>query len=136
MRYTLHAKTPDVATYIDIRLAAGLSRKSEAAARIGLQHGLYSVMAYHGNEPIGIGRIIGDGGCFFQIVDIAVRPEHQKRGVGDLIMGGLMDWLREHAPVTAYISLMADHGTPDFYARYGFEMSLPPKKAGMFLRVA
>jgi hypothetical protein len=31
---------------------------------------------------------------------------------------------------------MADHGTPKFYERYGFEASLPPKKSGMALRIA
>ncbi|MFT4099757.1 MAG: GNAT family N-acetyltransferase [Burkholderiaceae bacterium] len=136
MTYELRHEVPAVDTYIDIRLAAGLSRKSPQAASIGLGNGLFSVVVYHAGQPVGIGRIVGDGGCFFEIVDIAVRPAHQKKGLGDMIMKALVNWLHANAPSTAYVSLMADHGTPKFYERYGFEASLPPKKAGMFLRIA
>lgn len=136
MPYELRYETASVHDYIAIRLAAGLSRKSPEAATIGLRNGLFSVVVYSDAEPVGIGRIVGDGGCFFEIVDIAVRPEHQKKGLGDMIMKALMKWIREHAPPTAYVSLMADHGTPAFYARYGFENSVLPKKSGMSLRIA
>jgi len=135
MSYELRNEVPSVENYIEIRLAAGLSRKSPEAATVGLRNGLFSVVVYSANHPVGIGRVIGDGGCFFEIVDIAVRPEHQKKGLGDMIMKALMAWVRANAPSTAYVSLMADHGTPKFYERYGFEPSLPPKKSGMALRI-
>ena len=41
---------------------------------------------YWKDERIGIGRVVGDGGCFFEITDMAVLPAHQGRGVGRLIM--------------------------------------------------
>ncbi|MEK2605375.1 GNAT family N-acetyltransferase [Burkholderia arboris] len=135
MGYVIHQEVPSVSTYIETRLAAGLSRKSGQAATLGLKNGLFSVVAYWGSAPVGIGRVIGDGGCFFEIVDIAVLPAHQKKGVGDLIMRALMRYIHENAPPTAYVSLMADHGTPKFYERYGFQPSVPPEKAGMFLRI-
>jgi hypothetical protein len=50
-------------------------------------------------------------------------------------MQSLMKFAQAHALPTAYVSLMADHGTPKFYERYGFEASLPPQKAGMALRI-
>lgn len=135
MNYILKREIPTVSDYIDIRLAAGLSRKSEEAARIGLANGLFGVVVYCAGKPIGIGRVIGDGGCFFEVTDIAVLPEHQKKGVGDMIMRAIMEFLREKAPKTAYVSLMADHGTPHFYERYGFEFAQMPKSSGMFLRI-
>lgn len=135
MPYQLKEEVPCVADYIQIRLAAGLSRKSVEAATIGLKHGLFSVIVYADATPVGIGRVIGDGGCFFEIVDIAVLPAHQKQGLGHLIMQRLMRYINETALPTAYVSLMADHGTPAFYQRYGFEASLPPTKAGMSLRI-
>uniref|UniRef100_UPI001653EF66 GNAT family N-acetyltransferase n=2 Tax=Pseudomonadota TaxID=1224 RepID=UPI001653EF66 len=97
MEYIIHQEVPSVSTYIEIRLAAGLSRKSEQAATIGLKNGLFSVVAYRDSVPVGIGRVIGDGGCFFEIVDIAVLPAHQKKGVGDLIMRALMNYIHENA---------------------------------------
>ena len=135
MSYHVKSEIPDVRTYIDIRLAAGLSRKSEEAAAVGLKNSLFGVVVYSSETPIGIGRVIGDGGCFFEVVDIAVLPEHQKKGVGDSIMSSLMNYIHENAPSTAYVSLMADHHTPHFYERYGFKISEMPKSAGMFLRI-
>jgi GNAT superfamily N-acetyltransferase len=135
MSYTLKHEVPSVADYINIRLAAGLSRKSEEAARIGLAHSLFAVVVFFGIEPIGIGRVIGDSGCFFEVTDIAVLPAHQKKGVGDMIMRAIMDFLHTKAPKTAYVSLMADHGTPHFYKRYGFNFAEMPKSSGMYLRI-
>jgi len=135
MSYKLAYDVPSVDDYIEIRLAAGLSRKSAKAAKIGLSNTLCAVTIYHESRPVGIGRVIGDAGCFFEIVDIAVKPEHQKKGLGDMIMEGLMAYIHENAPDTAYVSLMADHGTPDFYKRFGFQPSLPPEKSGMSLRI-
>jgi len=135
MDYYLREEVPDATTYIEIRLAAGLSRKSIEAATIGLKNGLFSVIVYAEATPVGIGRVVGDGGCFFEVVDIAVLPDHQKKGLGRMIMERLMAFIHDTAPATAYVSLMADHGTPEFYKRYGFEVSMPPQKAGMFLRI-
>jgi len=134
--YIIQEEIPSVETYRQIRTRAGLSDKSVKAAGIGLKNGLYSIVVYHQDSPIGIGRVIGDGGCFFVITDIAVIPQHQKKGVGDRIMRALMNYIQRHAPPSAYISLIASHGTPAFYARYGFEPALPPERAGMFLRIA
>jgi len=135
VEYEVRREIPDTETYISIRLAAGLSRKSPEAAATGLRNSLFGVVAYSDGTPVGIGRVIGDGGCFFQIVDIAVLPEYQKQGIGRAIMEKLMEYIRREAPPTAYVSLMADHGTPDFYEKFGFEKATLPKKSGMFLRI-
>lgn len=38
-----------------------------------------------------MGRIIGDGGTAFQIVDVCVHPAHQGRGLGKRIMAALTE---------------------------------------------
>lgn len=134
-QYNVRSQIPDVDTYIHVRLQAGLSEKTVEAATKGLANSLFGVTAYVGDEPVGIGRVIGDGGCFFEIVDIAVVPEHQGQGLGRRIMEALMVWVHEHAPKSAYVSLMADHGTPAFYQKFGFKLAELPKSAGMFLRI-
>jgi ribosomal protein S18 acetylase RimI-like enzyme len=133
--YELKAQPPTVDDYLRIRSAAGLSRKSEAAATIGLKNSLFAVVVFHHGEAVGMGRVIGDGGCFFQIVDIAVLPAHQKRGLGGRIMAALVTYIHEHAPSSAYVSLMADHGTPAFYEKFGFTRAEAPRAAGMYLRI-
>ncbi|MEX1033588.1 MAG: GNAT family N-acetyltransferase [Cellvibrionaceae bacterium] len=136
MSYILREEIPSVDDYIRIRVAAGLSPKSKQAASIGLPNSIHGVVVYHGAAPIGIGRIIGDGGCFFEITDIAVLPEYQKQGVGAMIMRALVAYLKTHAPSTAYVSLMADHGTPRFYEKFGFILSQMPDSSGMYMRIA
>ncbi|MFF2528387.1 GNAT family N-acetyltransferase [Brevibacillus sp. NPDC058079] len=73
-----------------------------------MKNTVYAVTLFHEGIAIEMGRIIGDGGCFYQIVDIAVVPEHQKKGLGKVIMQHLMDYLDKNAPKTAYVSLIAD----------------------------
>lgn len=133
--YQLKDETPSVEYYINIRMAAGLSRKSEKAAELALPNSLYAVTVFFEDTPIGIGRIIGDGGCFFEVTDMAVLPEHQGKGVGRMIMEALVNWLHKNAPETAFVSLFADHGTPEFYSKFGFTLAELPKSSGMFLRI-
>lgn len=133
--YEMRLQTPSVEDYIRIRVEAGLSRKTEEAATIGLRNSLFAVTVVFRGEPVGIGRVIGDGGCFFEVVDIAVLPHHHKKGVGRLIMEALMAYIYENAPESAYVSLMADHGTPAFYEKFGFTKAELPNAAGMYLRL-
>ena len=78
-------------------------------------------------------QIVGDGGCFHFVVDIAVLPELQGRGLGKRIMGALDAWLRANAEPTAHVSLFADGQAKHLYAQYGFAES--SHSVGMFYRV-
>jgi len=69
-------------------------------------------------------RAIGDG-LFYQIVDIAVEPDHQGRGIGKTIVSSLVDELRRIAPAEAYTSLIADGEAESLYAQYGFTPTAP-----------
>ena len=117
-----------------LRVAAGLSPKTKEAADRGLPNSLFSVCVRAGNELIGLGRIIGDGGCNFEVVDIAVHPDFQRQGLGRKIMESLMAYLRENAPSSAYVSLIADEGAPELYRQFGFEFTAPAS-VGMALRL-
>ena len=127
-------QVPGAREFVALRAAAGLSVNTIAAAEAGLRGSWYSVCVRVGAELIGMGRIIGDGGCFFQIVDIAVRPDYQGQGIGYGIMERLMKRLREDAPESAYVSLIADGGASRLYSKFGFEFTAPAS-AGMALRL-
>jgi hypothetical protein len=71
--YTARHETPSIETYRHLRAAAGMSPKTIDAAMRGLPQTLFAVQILFGKEPVGMGRVIGDGGCFYQVVDIAVR---------------------------------------------------------------
>jgi GNAT superfamily N-acetyltransferase len=67
-----------------------------------------------------MGRLIGDGGWYFHVVDMAVLPDHQRRGLGHRVLTRLLDLIRQHAPPGAYVSLMADPPGRALYAGHGF----------------
>ena len=121
---------PGIDDYRRLRSATGLSPKSAEAAARGLANTLYGVSVIHGDHIVGMGRIIGDGGCFFVVVDIAVQPEFQKRGLGKRIMDALDAWLRANAPVSSSVSLFADGEAKHLYAKYGF-VEAGPVSVGM-----
>ena len=56
------------------------------------------------------------------VVDMAVLPAHQRRGLGDRILGTLLARIRQTAPPGAYVSLLADPPGRRLYARHGFEV--------------
>lgn len=124
---------PGVADYMRMRALAGLSPKSEAASQRGLARTSHGVSLLRGGEVVGMGRIVGDDGCFYFVVDIAVDPGLQGRGLGKRIMAALDAWLRANAPATAHVSLFADGEAKRLYAKYGFAQS--EHSVGMFYRV-
>ncbi len=132
MQYRLVSEAPDVKNYRRLRVAAGLSEKTEEAASAGLINTYHGVSILLEDEIVGMGRIIGDGGCFFQVVDIAVVPEHQGKGLGKQIMAALMDYLKLNAPESAHVTLLADGEAHKLYSKFGFELSAPESQ-GMLL---
>ena len=132
--YTLIADVPGEAEYRALRLAAGLSPKTEAAARTGLPNSLFAVCVRCDSELVGMGRVVGDGGCNYEIVDVAVHPDHQRRGLGYKVMAALMDYIHANAPPSAYVSLIADDWAPALYRKFGFEFTAP-KSVGIALKI-
>ena len=131
--YTIRLAIPAIATYQLLRVAAGMSAKSTEAAAKGLPNSLFAVQVLLGDEVVGMGRIIGDGGCFFQVTDIAVLPAHQGKGLGKRIMGEIMQFIETDVPQSAYVSLIADGQAQELYAQFGFRHTAPAS-VGMALK--
>lgn len=130
--YRLIEQVVGAADCCRLRQISGMSPRDEEAARIGLPNSFYGVHITFNGDVVGMGRIIGDGACCFQLCDIAVDPAHQGRGVGKRIVDALMGHLRTHAPAGAYVSLIADGDARFLYARFGF-VPTAPASIGMSL---
>lgn len=122
---------PSIEDYRRLREASGLSGKSEAAARKGLPNSCFAVTIYEDGYAIGMGRVIGDGGTAFQIIDIAVDKKWQKQGHGRTIMTHIMDYITSVAEPSAYVSLIADYPADKLYEKFGF-IPTEPYSAGMY----
>ncbi|GHB79008.1 N-acetyltransferase [Streptomyces umbrinus] len=130
--YELSAGVPSVEVFRRLRTEAGLSDKAPEAVALALPNTWHGVVLRHEGEPIGMGRIIGDGGTAFQIVDICVHPAHQGRGLGTRIMAALTAELERRAPATAYVSLIADGPARLLYERFGFADTATHDSIGMY----
>ena len=137
--YTVIHATPSTENYISLRASTGLTSKTLQAATIGLANTLFAVQIAQSSSPdtlVGMGRMIGDGGCFFQIVDIAVLPAHQGKGLGKMIMKELKDWMNTNVPESGTVLLFADGRANELYKQFGFveTSGLTPPSVGMACR--
>ncbi|MEL6189835.1 MAG: GNAT family N-acetyltransferase [Myxococcota bacterium] len=123
MTYEVIAALPSIDDYCRLREVSGLSPRARAAAERGLPRSLFSVVIRSGPHTVGMGRVVGDGGCNFEVVDIAVDPDHQGRGLGRMLMDRIAEYLREEVPDSGFVSLLADGESHHLYAKYGFEFT-------------
>ena len=125
--YELQPQGPTPTDYVRVRQEAGLTPRSLEQAQQALPGSWAAchVVAEADGATVGMGRLIGDGGWYFHVIDMAVMPDHQRRGIGDAILGWLLARLEQAAPPGAYISLLADEPGRRLYERHGFEPTAP-----------
>lgn len=131
--------TPQV--YHDLRKLAGMTPPPMEPVPKSLANSFACFVAYErqhmlddttpgpGQTAVAMGRLVGDGALFLILVDVAVHPDHQRRGIGKRIMQSLIAHIDEHAP-DAYVSLVADTPAQKLYPLYGFKDVKP--SLGMF----
>ncbi|CAH5480868.1 MULTISPECIES: GNAT family N-acetyltransferase [Enterobacterales] len=129
-KYDLVDAVPPAEDFCRLRIISGLTPRSPEAAKHALPRTFHGVYIEYSGLIVGMGRIVGDGALNFEIVEVAVDPEHQGKGLGRKIMEALMSWLGQHAPAGAYITLIAD--VPELYEKFGFK-SVRPESEGMAL---
>ncbi|KFU75847.1 Acetyltransferase (GNAT) domain-containing protein [Amycolatopsis lurida] len=124
--YRLEAGSPSVDDYLRLRREAGLSEPAREQAVRGVDGAWASVKVIHRptGEIVGMGRVISDGGWYFHIVDMAVLPAHQRRGIGDAVLDALLAEIDAAAP-GAYVNLLGDPPGWRLYQRHGFVETAP-----------
>ena len=134
--YSLVMTPPPLSDYLRLRADAGLSPKTEqqGAAALSGAWAACHVVHQETRAVVGMGRLLGDGGWYFHVIDMAVLPEHQRRGLGDEILRALLNRIRAAAPPGAYVNLLADPPGRRLYQRHGFTETAP-HSVGMALRL-
>lgn len=113
----------------DICGSVGWSRREPMLITRALQNSLAVVSAWDGKLLIGFARATGDKVFNATIWDVVVRPSHQRRGIGLMVMHELLKELDTYD--IPLVTLYADPGTDGFYRRFGF-MADPSGVRGMF----
>ncbi len=111
---------PTVAEYVRLRQECGLTPKTPAQAAPAVANSWAWVHVRVDGQTVAMGRVIGDGGWYFHIADMATSPQHQRKGIGAIVLQALLDKIHDAAPETPWVTLFADEPGVTLYRRAGF----------------
>lgn len=122
-RFRLVHRLPTSDVYLRLRAAVGFSPRSQAAAEPALANTIHSVLAetQDGTDILGMARLIGDRGVYFEISDVIVLPEVQRQGIGRALVEDLLTWMRDNAPATAALRVLTTADNVGFYRSRGLQ---------------
>lgn len=128
---TLVKNRLDVDTYLSLRDSVKWKKLSRTQAQKALEHSLFTVCAYDGTKPAGMGRIVGDGAVICYIQDLLVHPNYQGMGIGKRILQELKNYvisIKEDG-TEMMLDLMCAKDRELFYIKHGF-IERPTEKLG------
>ena len=113
--------TPEL--FLKLYASVGWEPPCIEQARTALEHTVATFVAYDNHLPVGMVRLIGDGGMSFYLKDFAVIPGYQCKGVGTLLMNAVEAFIHcTIAPGWAVsLELISTKEAVSFYLGKGFE---------------
>ena len=103
MEIRINTLTPEL--FLELYESVGWEPPCIEQVRIALQNTIATFTCYEADRPVGMVRVIGDGGMSFYIKDFAVIPSHQSNGVGSKLMAALEHFVKECKPADWAVSL-------------------------------
>ena len=121
MEIRINTLTPEL--FLDLYKSVGWEPPCIEQVRTALKNTLATFTCYDGNCPVGMVRLIGDGGMSFYIKDFAVIPSHQGNGAGKCLMAALECYVKRSKNMNWAVSLelISSKESVDFYKKFGFE---------------
>lgn len=119
-----YRNTISVEDYNRIREAVGWKALDKKQAETGLKNSAFVTVAWDDGKPVGMARIVGDGGYMYLIADVMIYPEYQGKGIGRKLMENANAWLDNLGKdgLSIMVNLMATTGNEAFYQRLGYEV--------------
>ena len=110
-------------TYYTLRKSVEWNNWSKEQAEIALKNSYYTVTVFDNTVAIGMGRVVGDG-IYFMIMDIVVKPEYQRMGIGSTIIHMLLEHIEKNMCVGSRVSvqLISEPDKEQFYIKQGFKL--------------
>ena len=121
MEIKINTLTPEL--FLDLYQSVGWEPPYMEQVKTALENTMATFTCYDDSTPVGMVRLIGDGGMSFYIKDFAVVPSYQGKGVGKNLMEALEQYVKECKPLDWAVSLelISTKEAVDFYKKYGFE---------------
>lgn len=91
--------------------------------RLAMQHTLFRISVWDGEQIVAMARMIGDMGLDYYIKDVVVRPEYQHKGIGRLLIKELLKFISNNGVkgTDIFVELCAAPDKIPFYNKFGFE---------------
>ncbi|MBJ7603104.1 MAG: GNAT family N-acetyltransferase [Candidatus Dormibacteraeota bacterium] len=121
--YLISFASPTPEEYLALRQAAGLATKTSEATELGLRGSWFGVTARKGGQAVGMGRLVGDGGLYFLLCDLAVHPDHRGQSLGKRILAALTEHLEQNALASAFAVAVTNQTGEQLYREFGFELT-------------
>ena len=121
MTVQINELSPDL--YLCLYRSVGWDAPGLDQIEKALEGSLATFCACDGDMPVGMARLMGDGGMSFYIKDFAVLPDYQGQGVGRALMNAMESWIEKQLQPGWAVSLelISSKGRESFYAKFGFE---------------
>lgn len=111
-----------VEDYNALRGSVDFIQVTPKRAACALENSLYKIVAMDGERPVGMVRVVGDGGYVYFICDVIVHPEYQSMGLGRKMIEDVLQWLESQVDddETIMVNLMSAMNKEAFYSKLGF----------------
>lgn len=121
MKIEINTLTPEL--FLELYSSVGWEPPCIEQVREALINTIATFTVYDSEQPVGMVRLIGDGGMSFYIKDFAVIPSYQSKGVGTLLLESLEKYIRESISSEWAVSLelISTKEAVSFYKKKGFE---------------
>jgi GNAT superfamily N-acetyltransferase len=125
--HALVPSPPPLEAYLDLRARSGLTPVTPEQGAGALAHSWAFCHVRHvpSDEVVAMGRVLGDGGWYFHVADMATLPDHQGHGLGRRVLTWLLDRIAAEAPPGPYVTLNADEPGRRLYSSMGFVETAP-----------
>jgi len=123
MAITVVQRKPSVEEFQSIVASVGFRAHDKSAVEIALRNTVFSVCAMEKEYIVGLGRVVGDHAISFLLTNIMVRPSHQRRGIGSLIVKALCSCVEALPYKNIVLEVVPLPGSVSFYERFGFKAS-------------
>lgn len=112
----------DAETYLYLRQQVNWKLLSQNQAQRAVDNSVYILTVYDEDEPIGMGRIVGDGAVISYIQDLIVIPSAQGERIGSRLIEKLIEYVQSitEEGTEMMLCLMCAKGRENFYKHHNF----------------